>query len=113
MVEILGGSLSGLGCANGSRTMMSNGVFLNVYSISHFVDPEDYFTELELLISHVRSSRTAPGFEEILISGEPEFRCASHREKEGIEVDDTTWATIREEARAISLDPNPWQSLFI
>lgn len=42
MVEILGGALSGLGCAAGSRTMVSNGVLLNVYNIDHFVDREEY-----------------------------------------------------------------------
>jgi uncharacterized oxidoreductase len=108
MVEVLGGLMSGLGCANGSRTMISNGVFLNVYDIDHFADRDDYYDEFESLITHVKSSRLAPGVSEILIPGEPEFRCAAVREKEGIELDETTWARIVEEAELAGIDPANW-----
>ncbi len=103
MVEVLGGALSGLGCAAGSRTMVSNGVLLNVYNIDHFVDREDFLDELEGLITHVKSSRLAPGFDEILVPGEPEFRNAQRVERDGIEVDETTWSTICEEAGYLGL----------
>lgn len=108
MVEVLGGLLSGLGCANGSRTMISNGVLLNVYNIEHFADLNEYYDEFESLISHVKSSRVAPGFEEILIPGEPEYRNAVRVEAEGIKVDDTTWDQIGVEARELGLDPAVW-----
>lgn len=109
MVEVLGGLLSGLGCASGSRTMISNGVFLNVYNIEHFADMDEYYDEFESLIAHVKSSRLREGVSEILIPGEPEFRCAAVREKEGIELDDTTWSRIEEEARLAGIDPTVWQ----
>lgn len=108
MVEVLGGLMSGLGCAKGSRTMISNGVFLNVYSIEHFTDLETYYDEFESLIGHVKSSRLAPGFDEILIPGEPEFRSAARREEEGIEIDNRTWELIGEEAKHVGLDPGSW-----
>ena len=110
MVEVLGGLLSGLGCANGSKTMLSNGVLLNVYIIEHFADLDEYYDEFESLISHVKSSRLAPGFDEILIAGEPEFRNAVRVESEGIEIDDRTWEQIEEEARAVGIDPGQWTS---
>ena len=108
MVEVLGGLMSGLGCANGSRTMISNGVFLNVYNIEHFADLDEYYDEFEALIDHVKSSRTAPGFDEILIAGEPEFRNAIRVEAEGIEVDARTWEQICEEAGEIGIDTEKW-----
>lgn len=108
VVELLGGTLSGEGCAAGERTMKSNGVLLTVYRIEHFADLDDYYEEVEGLIRHVQSSRVAPGFREILVPGEPEFRTARRRSEEGIEVDDTTWARICDEARAIGLDPARW-----
>ena len=104
MVEVLGGALTGLGCANGARTMISNGVLLNVYNIEHFVDPDRYYDEVESLILHIKSSTLAPGFNEILLPGEPEFRCARRLEKTGIEVDETTWERICEEALLFGLD---------
>ena len=104
MVEILGGALSGLGCAAGSHTMVSNGVLLNVYNIDHFVDRDEYFDELERLIVHIKSSRLAPGFDEILLPGEPELRSSERVEREGIEVDEKTWSAICEEASYVGLD---------
>ena len=108
MVEVLGGALSGLGCANGSRTMISNGVLLNVYNIEHFVDSDEFYDEIESLISHIKSSALAPGFDEILVPGEPEYRSAERVEKAGIEVDEKTWELICEEARHFGIDPDKW-----
>ena len=110
VVELLGGTLSGQGCAAGERQMISNGVLLTVYDIAHFTDREAYYDEVEALIRHVKSSRVAPGFEEILLPGEPEFRSATQRKMEGIEVDDTTWSMICEEARAVGLEPQRWET---
>ena len=110
VVELLGGTLSGQGCAAGERQMISNGVLLTVYDIAHFTDREAYYDEVEALIRHVKSSRVAPGFEEILLPGEPEFRSATQRKMEGIEVDDTTWSMICEEARAVGLEPQRWEA---
>ena len=108
VVELLGGILSGQGCAAGERIMVSNGVLFTVYHIEHFIGLSTYFDELEALIQHVKSSRLAPGFEEILIPGEPEFRYAQRKQNEGIEVDDTTWKSICEEARMFGLNPDQW-----
>ena len=44
--------------------------------------------------AHIRSSRLAPGHEEILLPGEPERRSAEKRRREGIPVDETTWHDI-------------------
>ena len=88
--------------------MISNGVLLNVYNIEHFCDLNRYYDEVEALIAHVKSSRLAEGFKEILAPGEPEFRSAHRREKEGITIDDTTWSAIREEAQLLGVRPDDW-----
>ena len=104
MVELLGGALSGQGCAAGERKMTSNGVLFTVYNIEHFTDLGRYFDLVESLISHVKSSRPGKGFKEILIPGEPEFRSALRREKEGINIDDNTWADIKKEAEFLQIN---------
>jgi len=111
VVEFLAGALSGQGCASPSRQMVSNGVFLTVYNIEHFVEPDDYYDEVEALIRHAKSSRPATGFEEILLPGEPEFRLATRLEAEGIVVDETTWKKICNEARALGIDTSRWHAL--
>jgi hydroxycarboxylate dehydrogenase B len=108
MVEVMGGLLSGLGCANGSKTMHSNGVLLNVYNIEHFADLNEYYDEFESLITHVKSSRLAPGVDEILIPGEPEFRNAARIETDGIQVEDRTWEQIVEVAEGFGVDTKTW-----
>lgn len=104
MVELLGGALSGQGCAAGDREMISNGVLINAYDIEHFTDMETFYEEVEGLMRHLKSSRLAPEFEEILAPGEPEFRSARRRAKEGIEVDDRTWETMCEIGSEFGVD---------
>ena len=108
VVELLGGALSGEGCADGSRTMHSNGVLFTVYNIEHFTELSTYYEEVEALLEHVKSSRLAPGFSEILAPGEPEFRNAQRKERDGIEIDETTWEYICQEGHILGLDPGSW-----
>ena len=108
MVELLGGSLSEQGCCQGAPQVISNGVLLTVYHIESFTDIESYYDEVEALLNHVRSSRLAPGFDEILAPGEPEFRNARERKATGIQVDETTWSMIQEELDLLRIDPDRW-----
>jgi LDH2 family malate/lactate/ureidoglycolate dehydrogenase len=56
----------------------------------------------------VHTSRVDPRIGEILLPGEPEYRTGRQRQKEGIPIDDTTWARIGEAARGLGLDPDSW-----
>ena len=111
IVELLGGTLSGQGCAAGERSLKSNGVMLNVYDISFFSDLDDYYDEVESLIGHVRSSRVDPAIGEILIPGEPELRTAQARRAHGIELDVTTWSRICEAGEHLGLDTSHWRAM--
>ncbi len=104
VVELLGGALSGQGVASGDRVMVSNGVLFTVYNIEHFTELAAYYEETESLISFIKSSRLAPGFSEILVPGEPEFRTAAKREQSGITLDPTTWANICSEASLLGIE---------
>ena len=46
------------------------------------------------LLSSVRDSPTAPGYDEILIPGEPERLKKEERLKEGIFIEDKTWGDL-------------------
>lgn len=111
MVEIMGGALSGQGCADGAKVMQSNGVTLTVYDIGHFAEPDDFFEQIEVLVRHIYTSRVDPKIGEILLPGQPEFRNAQKCEAEGIPVDDTNWTRIGEAARLVGLDPAAWEGL--
>ena len=57
-----------------------------------------------------KSSRLAPGCDEILIPGEPEFRKAALVEKEGIDIDERTWGQIVEEGKSFGVDTSRWET---
>ena len=109
MVELLGGALSGQGCAAGEKAMISNGVLIIVYIIEHFTDMEYFLDEVEDLMIHIKSSRLADGFDEILAPGDPEFRTAERRNVEGVEVDDTTWKSVCEVGLELGVDLAKWE----
>ena len=109
MMELCAGGLSGQGMSSGDRRSPANGVLFTVYDIECFSDMGFFYDEVEALVSHVKSSRTAPGVAEILVPGEPEFRCERERERTGIPIDDTTWEKLCASARQIGLDPTAWK----
>ncbi len=112
-MEIMGGILSGEGCADGTRIFTSNGVLFTVYDPLCFTDQETYDREMRDLVSHVKSSRLQTGFNEILIPGDMEFRSAAERGEDGIPIDDKTWEQICEVARKVGLDPQPWEEAAV
>jgi uncharacterized oxidoreductase len=71
-----------------------NSMLATVIDLSKLGDPAAIGEAVEATKAHIRSSRRAPGFDEILLPGEPELRSAETRRREGIAVDDTTWRDI-------------------
>jgi uncharacterized oxidoreductase len=53
--------------------------------------------------AHIRSSRVAPGFEQVLLPGEPERHSAERRTREGIPIDDGTWRDVLEAAAKLGI----------
>lgn len=113
MIEILGGALSGQGCAAGEYDVVSNGVLITVYRIDVFAEIDQYYEDVESLVRHIRSSRLAPGTSEILMPGAMEFANARQREHSGIDLDPTTWEKICLEAQRFDLDIDPWNAMAI
>jgi LDH2 family malate/lactate/ureidoglycolate dehydrogenase len=52
------------------------------------------------LLGQIKSVRPAPGFDEVLLPGEPEQRARAARAN-GVPVDDVTWAKLQELQRAV------------
>ncbi|MEE2910734.1 MAG: Ldh family oxidoreductase [Candidatus Poribacteria bacterium] len=104
MVDILAGALSGAGCSGNTAPRFGNSVFILAIQVSNFV-PESFFhQQIRDLIEWVKSSRCAPGFDEILVPGEPEQRIKAEREKNGIPIDSETWSQIFSAGQKLGLD---------
>jgi uncharacterized oxidoreductase len=94
VMDILAGALSGGGSSRADAERWGNATFLLALDPEAFVGREMFQAEVENLLTYVRSSRVAPGFERILIPGEPERAEQKRRIAEGIFVSDEAWRRI-------------------
>jgi hydroxycarboxylate dehydrogenase B len=95
--ELLGGALTGTGTWHqpaDNRRSVINGM------LTILIDPQKLGTrasfEKEALafVDWLKQSPPAPGSEGVRIAGEPEREARIQRERDGIAIDDTTWAEI-------------------
>ena len=102
MCEILGGALTGNGCASLERPS-ANGMF-SLYVDPARIDPAGFFPgEAARYVDHVKRAAPARPGGEILVPGEPEQRSRERRLTEGVPLSDDTWRSILATARSIGL----------
>ncbi len=71
--------------------------------VERFIPPEEFRRQVAALFDWVRSAPLAAGAKEILVPGEPETRLEAERRRDGIPVEDETWAQIQAVARELSV----------
>ncbi len=81
-----------------------NGIFMEAINIEEFMPLNRFKERMSYMIKKIKSSRLMPGFKEILIPGEIEFRTERKRLREGIYVPDRTWKEITEIAEKLGID---------
>jgi uncharacterized oxidoreductase len=94
MIDVLAGALSGAGCCGPENVPARDGVLLIAIDIAQFSDRVAFYEHVGELIAYVKSCPVAPGFPDIFVPGEIEFREAQRRSKSGINVDDHIWQQI-------------------
>lgn len=104
VMDIMAGALSGAGCSQGSDLMGMQGVFVMAMDVGNFAAIEEFEEQVDSLIHYVKSSPTAPGVDEILVPGEPEFREERKRLREGVHIEHDTWSQIAKAAEEVGLD---------
>jgi uncharacterized oxidoreductase len=103
MCEIMAGAVVG-----GQRTDaprkggILNSMFAVLIDISRLGNRADILAGIEATKAHIRSARIAPGFEQILLPGEPERRAAAARAT-GIPIDERTWEQVVEAAGKLGI----------
>ena len=105
MCEILGGALTGGGCAGpGERQAITNGM-LSIYLSPKRFHADDYFAaETRRYVEFFKSSRPAAPGGEVLTPGEPERRYREKRLNEGVPLEAETWDALRLTALAAGLN---------
>lgn len=91
VADLLGGALTGHGCTSLPEHTTGNGVFMMAIDIAAFCPVEELTDTVDRLSATIKAGRTAPGFDEILIPGEPEFRAKAQRLRDGITLPDSVW----------------------
>ena len=108
IIDILSGPLLGYR-ATKAGPFQRRGVFLGAINIEAFT-PLDVFKEgVDAMIEDLKSSRLAPGFEEITVPGEPEWREQERRLREGIYLDDEVYRRILDTAEKVGVDTSGYQ----
>jgi uncharacterized oxidoreductase len=91
MIDILAGALSGAGCCRPEKVPARDGVLLIALDVEQFTDRVRFYQQVGELIAYIKSCPSAPGFSEVFVPGELEFREAELRRQEGISIDDNIW----------------------
>jgi LDH2 family malate/lactate/ureidoglycolate dehydrogenase len=110
VTELLGGILSGNGPGRdwwekGGHGV--NGLFLQAFAVEEFQELETFYDRVEEFIEFIKSRPCAPGFSEILLPGESGRRREAQHRREGIEIDESTWASLTELAGELAVNAVP------
>jgi uncharacterized oxidoreductase len=104
MCEIMAAAVAGgQGAFDARQGGAVNSMLATIIDLSKLGDPELIAADIQAVKAHVKSARPAPGFDEVLVPGEPEKRYAEQRSKQGIDVDETTWRDIRTAAATLGI----------
>ncbi len=102
LVEILGSALAGI--RSQDPRVFGNGVCFLVVDPSAFCPLDEFRRLMDETVAYIKSSRPAPGFEEVLVPGELEFRTLRQRQHDGIPVDAPTLEAMREHGARLGVD---------
>ena len=112
MVEILCGVLAGgaMGTELGGlrvedRPFRVSQFFLAI-DIGRLMPRAEFEERMSHLIDMVKSRKPAPGFDEVLVAGEPEWRAEAGRRRDGVPVDLPLMHTLREWAVRLGVQAN-------
>jgi hydroxycarboxylate dehydrogenase B len=101
-VEMLGGAFTPGDEINGEGRR--GGAVIWAVDAFAFRSPESYADNADFVLQRIKKVKPAPGFDEVLIPGEPEANSTAERLQAGIPVADTTWQQIVEGGKSVGVD---------
>ena len=112
MVEILCGVLGGGaisteigGIRVRGRTVRVSQMFLAI-DIARFMPVEEFTARMERLVGMMKSTPVAPGYDEVLVAGDPEWRIEAERRANGIPIAAGNWDALVKAGERVGV-PNP------
>jgi LDH2 family malate/lactate/ureidoglycolate dehydrogenase len=109
MVEILCSILSGGamptevgGIRFRGKTVRVSQMFLAI-DIARFMPVEEFQARVEALVAIMKSTAPAPGYGEVLVAGDPEWRMEAERRQNGIPIADGNWEALSKAALSVGV----------
>lgn len=110
MVEILCSVISGgahredvAGIHVKGRRSRASQMFIAL-DVARFMPVAEFTARLEHLVAYVKSSAPAPGYDEVLVAGDPEWRFEAERLRCGIPLGQGTWDELCKTAARLGVD---------
>jgi LDH2 family malate/lactate/ureidoglycolate dehydrogenase len=114
MVEILCSVLSGGAMANelgGIRVRgkkVRNSQMFMAIDVTRFMPLEDFMERVEQLVKLMKSTPAAPGYDEVMVAGDPELRTEAERKVNGIPIPDGNWDSLLKTAARVNVAAPEW-----
>lgn len=96
LIELVAGGFTGTGSGLLPDFVPGYATVVMAVDIAAFWPPDEFKAMAEAYIAAVKAGKKAPGVEEILVPGEPEWRTREQRLRDGLELPDATWQRIVE-----------------
>jgi LDH2 family malate/lactate/ureidoglycolate dehydrogenase len=109
MVEVLCGVLSGGamstevgGIRIRGRAMRASQVYIAI-DVARFMPLEEFTARVERLVTTVKSAAPAPGYGEVMVAGDPEWRAEAERSRNGIPIPQGNWDALVKAAATVGV----------
>ncbi|MBV8819963.1 MAG: Ldh family oxidoreductase [Acidobacteriaceae bacterium] len=106
VTDILAGAISGAGCSRPDTNRIGNSFLATVIDVDRVRADGGFSADVEALIEYVKGSKLAPGFDRIMVPGEPEATTREVRLEKGIVVNQEVWKQIAETGQRYGVDMN-------
>jgi hydroxycarboxylate dehydrogenase B len=106
MCELLGGALAGEWTAQPGQPRAGtivNHMMMIVIDPSALGDRTKFQDEVHAMVDYLHTTTPAAGFDRVRVPGEPEQESEAIRRRDGIPIDDNTWAGIIETATKVGI----------
>ncbi len=109
LVEILCAVLSGGAMSNEvggirfrGKLVRTSQMFLAI-DVARYMPVEEFTARMESLVALVKSAPPAPGYDEVLVAGDPEWRTEAERLRNGIPISEGNWETLVKTAARVKV----------
>ncbi len=104
LVELVASGLTGTACSMFPDFVPDFATVVMAINIEAFCPLEQFRLMVDTFVATIKAGRKAPGVEEILVPGEPEWNTRAARLRDGLDLPDATWQRIVDAGKLCGVD---------